>query len=187
VHSIKTARILTAGVLGAAGCAITAAPTPAMAYDMDCKVILCLAGGFPTGCGDAYRYMIDRITARPPKPPFGYCAMSDGSEYANHAVRYSRPGVASPAGYYCPPGTQLHLAISDEDGGGRGDIDAFCYTHATTRTVGRDDDVQTTWHGRSSAAPIDFEIQITVEPDTAAAFRSPTYAINYRTGFVAAR
>jgi len=71
VHSVKTAKILIAGVLGAGALFIAAAPTPAMAYDMDCKVILCLAGGFPTGCGDAYRYMIDRITARPPKPPFG--------------------------------------------------------------------------------------------------------------------
>lgn len=47
----------------------------AAGYDLDCAVILCLAGGFPTGCGAAYSYMIDRITSTPPKPPFGFCAM----------------------------------------------------------------------------------------------------------------
>lgn len=159
----------------------------AAAYDMDCKVILCLAGGFPSGCGDAYGYMIDRITARPPKPPFGYCAMSDGAEYTNHDIRYSRPNRYSPAGHYCPPDKQLFFQQRDEDGGGRGDVEAFCYTHATTRTVGRDDDVPTTYHGRSSAVSINFEVQITVEPGTAFAYRSPLYAINYRTGFVAER
>ncbi len=187
MHSIKTAKVLTAGVLGAGALVIAAAPTPAAAYDMDCKVILCLAGGFPTGCGDAYGYMIDRITARPPKPPFGYCALSDGAEYTDHAVRYSRPGPHTQAGYYCPPGKQLFHAHRDDDGGGRGDVEAFCYTHATTRTVGRDDDVQTTYHGRSAAMPITFEVQITLEPGAAAEFRSPTYAINHRTGFVAER
>lgn len=48
-------------------------------YDMDCKVILCMAGGFPDGCEDAHTYMIKRITAKPPKPPFGQCSYQDGS------------------------------------------------------------------------------------------------------------
>lgn len=46
---------------------------PATAGLIDCKVILCLAGGFPGGCEDAHSYMMDRIMARPPKPPFGTC------------------------------------------------------------------------------------------------------------------
>lgn len=44
---------------------------PAAAFDMDCKVILCLAGGFPSGCGDAHSYMIKRLKKL--KPPFGTC------------------------------------------------------------------------------------------------------------------
>ncbi|MEM9148167.1 MAG: hypothetical protein AAGC57_18510 [Pseudomonadota bacterium] len=48
-------------------------PAPVQAAEIDCKVILCLAGGFPAGCSDAHSYMIRRITARPPKPPFGIC------------------------------------------------------------------------------------------------------------------
>ena len=47
---------------------------------MDCAVILCLAGGFPTGCSAAYSYMIKRITSTPPKPPFGFCAMGNLSD-----------------------------------------------------------------------------------------------------------
>jgi len=49
-------------------------------YDFDCAVILCLAGGFPAGCGAAYSYMIDRITRVPPKPPFGFCAFGSLSD-----------------------------------------------------------------------------------------------------------
>lgn len=52
----------------------------AESYDMDCAVILCLAGGFPIGCGAAYGYMIRRITSLPPKPPFGFCAMGSLSD-----------------------------------------------------------------------------------------------------------
>lgn len=52
------------------------------AEQIDCKVILCLAGSFPGGCEDAQSYMIDRITDRPPKPPYGTCETvnPDGSQ-----------------------------------------------------------------------------------------------------------
>lgn len=46
---------------------------PAAAGQIDCKVILCLAGGFPAGCSDAHSYMIGRVTDTPPKPPYGTC------------------------------------------------------------------------------------------------------------------
>lgn len=59
--------------------------------DIDCKVILCLAGGFPSGCEDAFSYMIDRISPPRPKPPFGFCPMqsADGtqSEYTGATAR----------------------------------------------------------------------------------------------------
>lgn len=55
-------------------------PAAAESYDLDCAVILCLAGGFPTGCAAAYSYMIRRITSVPPKPPFGFCAMGSLSD-----------------------------------------------------------------------------------------------------------
>lgn len=50
---------------------VTVVSQEADAYDMDCKVILCLAGGFPSGCGDAHSYMMDRLEDG--KPPFGPC------------------------------------------------------------------------------------------------------------------
>jgi hypothetical protein len=48
----------------------------ARAYDMDCAIMLCMAGGFPPSavCAAAYRVMIIRITPWPVLPPFGICS-----------------------------------------------------------------------------------------------------------------
>lgn len=48
---------------------------PARAYDMDCAIMLCMAGGFPSSavCSAAYAEMIRRITPWPSRPPFGVC------------------------------------------------------------------------------------------------------------------
>ena len=61
------------GVLGALG-----VPAKAQAYDIDCAIILCMAGGFPpsTVCARAYRTMIRRITPWPSLPPFGVCTFA---------------------------------------------------------------------------------------------------------------
>lgn len=79
-----TASTKLIGCIAAAGGVLlgTLQPAPARAadYDIDCAVILCLAGGFPTGCATAYSYMIRRITSFPPKPPFGFCAMGSLSD-----------------------------------------------------------------------------------------------------------
>ena len=64
---ISRMTIMATGVVG-----VLAVPEPAQAYDMDCKVILCLAGGFPSGCADAHSYMMDRLKRL--KPPFGPCS-----------------------------------------------------------------------------------------------------------------
>ena len=50
----------------------------ALAYDMDCAIMLCMAGGFPPGavCAAAYREMIRRITPWPVLPPFGICSFA---------------------------------------------------------------------------------------------------------------
>lgn len=103
-------RVLTLGSLAAAALGGTAglAPLPSAAadYDIDCAVILCMAAGFPSEplgtCGDAYDYMIDRITDRPPEPPFDTCTMSDGSAYDAAEVAFARPSRQSRVGWICP-------------------------------------------------------------------------------------
>lgn len=183
-HLKKTT--LTLGFLGTLTLAAT--PDEAHAYDMDCKVILCIAGGFPTGCGDAYSYMIKRITKKPkPLPPFGYCAMSDGSEYKAHNVSYRYLGWG-PDAFDCPEGKKLRYRRDDEDRGYGGSGSAFCYTHTTiTRGYGRDEEDIIVYHGRSAATPVNFELKITIEPGTALEFRSPLFRINWSTGYVSQR
>lgn len=63
----------------ALGCSLlTASPQRAEAYDIDCAIILCMAGGFPPSavCARAYRTMIRRITPWPSRPPFGICTFA---------------------------------------------------------------------------------------------------------------
>lgn len=183
---IKSKSLLTLGLLSVG--ALTVQAEKAYAYDMDCKVILCLTGGFPAGCGDAYSYMIKRITRFPkPLPPFGFCAMSDGSEYKAHNVSY-RYLNQGPVAYDCPEGKKLLYRRNKEDRGGWGDETAFCYTHSTTtRGFGRDAQDQTIYHGRSTATRVNFELNITIEPGTAHEYRSPLFRINYGTGYVSQR
>ena len=71
------------GVFGALG-----APEKAQAYDIDCAIMLCMAGGFPPSavCARAYRTMIRRITPWPSLPPFGVCT------FAHVPVELGGPG-----------------------------------------------------------------------------------------------
>jgi hypothetical protein len=160
----------------------------AHAYDMDCKVILCIAGGFPAQCSDAYRYMIKRITRFPkPLPPFGFCAMSDGSEYKAHNVSY-RFLNRGPEAYDCPESKTLYYRREDGDRGGWGNETAFCYSHSTSRHEGgRDGGTVVTYHNQSIAQPVNFQLNIVIEPGTDHEFRSPLFRINYSTGYVSQR
>lgn len=64
-------------ILGAVACVVTtlASSNDVRAYDIDCAIILCMAGGFPPSavCSAAYAEMIRRITPWPVLPPFGVC------------------------------------------------------------------------------------------------------------------
>ena len=112
----KTQKLALVGLLGVTATSFSS--QEAHAYDMDCKVILCIAGGFPSECSDAWRYMIKRITRLPkPLPPFGFCAMSNGSEYKAHNVNYSFLGNG-PQAYDCPEGKQLYYRREETDRGG---------------------------------------------------------------------
>ena len=74
-----------------------AVPSPALgqdgSYDIDCKIILCLPAGFPSGCSDAYKTFIRRITATPPKPPIGFCAMGSVRDIEMHDTHPERMDV----------------------------------------------------------------------------------------------
>ena len=68
--------------------AALASPQKARAYDIDCAIMLCMAGGFPPSavCARAYRTMIRRITPWPSLPPFGVCT------FAHVPVELGGPG-----------------------------------------------------------------------------------------------
>ena len=68
--------------------AVFGAPGKAQAYDIDCAIMLCMAGGFPPSavCARAYRTMIRRITPWPSLPPFGVCT------FAHVPVELGGPG-----------------------------------------------------------------------------------------------
>lgn len=184
----KTGNLALLGLLGISATILQ--PQEAHAYDMDCKVILCIAGGFPSECSDAYRYMIKRITRFPkPLPPFGFCAMSNGSEYKAHNVDYQFLS-RGPQAYDCPQDKKLYYQRNDGDrGGGWGNETVYCYSHMTSTQTswGRDTAYQTVYHNQSTAQSINFQLKITIEPGTAHEFRSPLFRINYNTGYVSQR
>ena len=162
------------------------APQPARAYDIDCKVILCLAGGFPSGCRDAYRYMIDRITDLPPKPPFGFCAMSNGARY--EGTRLDFAALWGRSSYVCPDGLRLSYHVEYLDNGGEREH-AFCYR--SSRIVetgwGQDRRTEVRYDGMTGALRARWRLGITVEPGTSSEYRSPTYWISHGGGIVLQR
>ena len=62
-------------ILGLLAGVLSVQANKARAYDMDCAIMLCMAGGFPPSavCAAAYRTMVQRITPWPSRPPFGIC------------------------------------------------------------------------------------------------------------------
>ena len=146
--------------------AVSAAPTAADDYDMDCKVILCLAGGFPTGCGDAFDHMIDRL--RDGKSPVGSCTMADGREMDDVDVDLRRIGAHSASAWECPQGSQLHHEVAQDDD--RREVTAFCYEAATQRRQG--DGIRTSFTGISVPARVDLQARLRMAPGTDAAYDS---------------
>ena len=150
-------------------------------YDMDCKVILCLAGGFPAGCADAKSYMLARISPPNPQPPFGFCPMSDGSQYTDFKAPYSLPGPREPEGWDCRDEKHLYLHYHDHDGD-TDDFKVFCYGETKEVYLGSEDGVdQYTTHylDQDPAIRVNLEIQIILEPDTEAEYVSPVFRMNY--------
>jgi hypothetical protein len=90
LHRLRL-RVLVVGAVAAT--VLAGAPRPAAAYQIDCAILLCLAGGFPPSepCTHARAEMIRRITPWPIEPPLQLwrCPMRAGlpmSEPAGSSV-----------------------------------------------------------------------------------------------------
>ena len=161
--------IASLALAGAATVALLApSPASAQSYDLDCKLLLCLPGGFPSGCADAFDHMIDRL--RDGKSPIGFCALSDGSAFDAYEVDFRRRSLADAAAWQCPPGKTHFHTVNDGDGDDEASITTFCYDRAHTRRSGSEDETSTTYTGLSAPERADFAVNLTLEPGTPAAY-----------------
>ncbi len=153
-----------AGLIAAATIA-SFAPNPAAAadYDIDCKLILCLPGGFPSGCRDAYKHMIDRL--RDGKSPIGFCAMNDGTEYEAYNIDYNIVPATTSRGWECPTGKNLYHTSRRDGDDNTTQVRTFCYDRAYSYGYGEERFTNMTRPTRT-----DFEVNLTVEPGTPEAF-----------------
>ncbi len=166
----------TIALAGAAAIAALASftPSPAAAqdYDIDCKLLLCLPGGFLSGCNDAFDHMIDRI--RDGKFPIGVCAMSNGDEYDAFDLDFKTVDVTTPQGWDCPEGKHLyHRTTSPEDGSWSQTVNTFCYDTLYQRTGWQPSEGYTTVTSFMNKTPPerrDFWVDLTLELDTPAEF-----------------
>ncbi len=159
----QTSRPPFVAVLAAtAAVATIASATPntaaAQDYDIDCKLILCLPGGFPSGCRDAYRHMIDRL--RDGKSPIGFCAMNDGTEYNAYNIAYSIVPATTRRGWECPDGKNL-FHTTQRDGDNDRQVQTFCYDRSYSYGFG-----ETRYTNVTRPTRKDFAVNLTIEPGT---------------------
>jgi hypothetical protein len=149
----------------AAATIASVAPNAAAAqdYDIDCKLILCLPGGFPSGCRDAYRHMIDRL--RDGKSPIGFCAMNDGTEYDAYNIDFNIVPATSSRGWECPTGKNLFHTTRRDGSRSTRQVQTFCYDRAYS--YGYDEKRYT---NITRPTRTDLEVNLTVEPGTPEAF-----------------
>ena len=163
---------LTAAAAIAALASVAPSPAAAQDYDIDCKLLLCLPGGFPSGCSDAFDHMIDRL--RDGKSPIGFCAMSNGDAYDAFEVDYRTVDVTSPQGWDCPEGKHLyHRTTSPEDGYWSQTVNTFCYDSLYQRTGWQPNEgttTVTTFVNKTPPERRDVWVNLTLEPDTPSAF-----------------
>ncbi len=155
------------------GLAALPAPERAQAqdgtYDMDCAVILCMAGGWPAveECNEAYSYMLSRIRDIPPKPPFGTCLMSDGTDYTGFDLDYTIGATMAKNAYGCPADTILYYMPTDTT-----ETVIFCYER-TVEYINEDHVCKRKYTGITEATFRELDATLTVEPDTDSEFAAP--------------
>lgn len=139
---------LALAVLGTAG-----GPLPAVAYQIDCAILLCMGGGFPSSapCLGAKAEMIRRITPWPIEPPLQIwrCPMrasyrstlGSGSDLKSIAARFDRRGgnltsSQAPFAASLPDGFLQRIAEGDYSaGGGKADIDISNAAYDFVRSI----------------------------------------------------
>ena len=106
----------TLSLLAATLASLIAAPAPASAYQIDCAILLCLAGGFPPSapCAAARAEMIRRITPWPIEPPLqlwrcpmraGFMLESRPSTNAPTSIAFTTRHLPLPQSF--PPTTEV--------------------------------------------------------------------------------
>lgn len=145
-------------------------------YDIDCATLLCLAGGFPVDpsgtCADAYGYMIDRITDIPPKPPFGVCAMADGSAYESYDLDYAINSRLARNAYACPDGGSLYFRT-----GKWGTARAFCYMDVA-EVMESDGLCYRVYESITEATFRQMDAQLVFEPGTSSEYAAPPAVVD---------
>ena len=144
-------------------------------YDVDCAVILCMAGGWPVEpsgtCNAAKSYMIDRI--RDLKPPIGVCSTSEGGEFTDYDLDYEIRDRQLASNYSCPAGTTLFFKTN----GILLPPTAFCYTSVASITAS-DFSCQKVYSGLQKVIFADFWAKLTVSPGSPGAYISPETLLN---------
>ena len=168
----RSAAIALAGTAAITALAsFTPSSASAADYDMDCKLILCMPAGFPSGCRDAFDHMIDRL--RDGKSPIGTCTMSNGDAYDRYDIDYAFKPATLPESWACPAGKSLyHTVRSDDDAGRRHSVNTLCYDAAYTQRAWTSDgeSMRTIFTNKTIPARTDFWVNLTVEPGTDAAY-----------------
>ena len=162
--SLRSSLVAAGLIATAAFVALAPQKAAAEPYDIDCKLILCLPAGFPSGCLDAYRHMVDRL--RDGKSPIGFCAMSDGTEYDAYDIDYAIIPAQSSEAWLCPPGKALYHQVQVRDEALCYRVSTFCYDRAYSYGA----DAPARYTGRTRPERVDFKARLTLEPGTPAAF-----------------
>ncbi len=152
----------------AALASFTPSTASAADYDMDCKLILCMPAGFPSGCSDAFDHMIDRL--RDGKSPIGFCAMSNGAEYDRYDIDYMWRQPTTREAWNCPPDkTLFHDVSSDGEGFFNRSVTTFCYDTAYRRRSWTGPDgyqITTSYTNMSPPEYNNLWVNMTLNPDT---------------------
>lgn len=158
---------LVVGIVGAA--TLSAVPQQADAYPIDCAILLCLAGGWPSNphCGAARAEFIRRITPWPVEPPLQIwrCPMgghggglplaalptsptdpSDGEPTPSADIDISGPAFDPVRSI-----TVYHMQYTQRTTGG-GDMGAECQRRDTSRVGVYGPQGEYTWHERPASS-----------------------------------